>query len=91
MGNEVLTIFLKKAQFLEKIGKTFRVDMTIFWKESFYAKNEYNLFYRKLDAKNFYMKQFFWKKQYFLRELQKTVLGSHSTISQGKGSSKAKN
>ncbi len=30
-------------------------------------------FYWKLDAKNFYVKYFFRKKQYFLRKLQKTV------------------
>ncbi len=66
--------------------------MTIFWeKGSSYGKNEYNLFYRKLDGKNFYIKQFFRKKQYFLRKLQKTVVGAHLTIFQGKGASKAKN
>ncbi len=39
------------------------------------AKNEYNIFYHKLDAKYFHIKQFFRKQQYFLRKLQKTVLG----------------
>ncbi len=37
-------------------------------------------FSRKLDAKNLYIKQFFRKKQCFLRKLQKTVLGAHLTI-----------
>ncbi len=54
-------------------------------------KNEYNLFYQKLDAKNFYIKQFFQKKQCFLRKLQKIILGAHLTIFQGKGASKVKN
>ncbi len=43
-------------------------------------KNEYNLFYRKLDAKYFHVKSFFRKQQYFPRKLQKTVLGAHLTI-----------
>ncbi len=65
--------------------------MTIFKeKGSTYAKKEYNLFYRKLDAKNFYIEQFFRKKQCFLRKLQKSVLGAYLTIFQGKGASKAK-
>ncbi len=27
-----------------------------------YTKNEYNLFYHKLDAEYFFIQQFFWKK-----------------------------
>ncbi len=43
--------------------------MIIFYeKGSYYAKNEYNLFYRKLDAKYFYITQFFWKKKHFWRK-----------------------
>ncbi len=40
-----------------------------------YAKNEYNLFYHKLDAKYFHVKQFFHKKQFFFEKTAKTVLG----------------
>ncbi len=35
---------------------------------SSYTKNEYNLFYQKLDAEYFFIQQFFRKKQYFLRK-----------------------
>ncbi len=42
---------------------------------SSHTKNEYNLFYEKLDAEYFLIQQFFRKKQYFLRKLRKTVLG----------------
>ncbi len=47
---------------------------------SSYTKNEYNLFYQKLDAEYFFIRQFFWKKQYLLRKLWKTVLAAHLTI-----------
>ncbi len=40
---------------------------------------------------NIFMLYNFWKKQYFLRKLQKNVLVAHLTIFQGKGTSKAKN
>ncbi len=36
---------------------------------SSFAKNEYNLFYRKLDVKYFHVRQFFRKEQYFLKKL----------------------
>ncbi len=39
----------------------------------------------------FFIQQCFRKKQCFLRKRQKTVLGVHLTIFQGKGASKAKN
>ncbi len=52
---------------------------------------EYKLFYLKLDAKNFYIKQLFRKKECCPSKLQKTVLGAHLTIFQGKETSKAKN
>ncbi len=45
---------------------------------SSYAENEYNLFHRKLDAKNFYIKQFFQKKQ------KKTVF-SEETVENSSG------
>ncbi len=48
-------------------------------KESSYAKNEYDLFYHKLDAKYFNAEQLFRKTQHFLRKLQKTVLWAHLT------------
>ncbi len=55
--------------------------MTIFQeKGSSYAKNEYNLFYRKLEAKYLHIKSFFRKKQYFMSKPQKTVLGADLTI-----------
>ncbi len=47
---------------------------------SSYTKNEYNLFYQKLDAEYFFIQQFFQKKQYFQRKLRKTVLGVHLKI-----------
>ncbi len=47
---------------------------------SSYTKNEYSLFYRKLDAEYFFIRQFFRKKLYFQRKPQKTVLGAHLTI-----------
>ncbi len=59
-GNEVLNIFscnnfFEKTQiFGEKEEKNVLGDITTFGeKGSSYAKNEYNLFYRKLDAKYF--------------------------------------
>ncbi len=92
MGNEVLNIFSfnnffeKSNIFGENGGKKFWRDMTIFQKGSSYTKNEYNLFYRKLVDKYFYVKQFFFRrKRYFLRKLQKFVLEAHLTIFQGKG------
>ncbi len=48
-------------------------------------KMNYNLFYHKLDAKYSHVEQFFHKKQYFLRKLQKTVLGSSFDHFLGKG------
>ncbi len=60
MGNEVLNIFSKKVVFLVKMGEKIFGDMTIFYeKRSFYVKNEYNLLYRKLDAKYFHVALFF--------------------------------
>ncbi len=62
MGKNVLNNFsfnnfLKKALFLEKMGKKFWGYMTIFKeKGASYVKNEYNLFYGKLDTKYFYIK-----------------------------------
>ncbi len=48
--------------------------MTIFQEiGSSYTKNEHSRFYHKLDAKYFHIKQFFRKKQYFLRKVQKTL------------------
>ncbi len=47
---------------------------------SSYVKNECNLLYRKLDAKYFYFKSFFRKKQYFPRKLQKTILRATLTL-----------
>ncbi len=49
-------------------------------KASSYTKNEYNLFYQKLDAEYFFIQQIFWKKQYFPRKTQKTVLTVHLII-----------
>ncbi len=43
-----------------------------------------NLFYHKLNAKYVHVKQLSQKMQYFLRKLQKTVLGTHMTIFSGK-------
>ncbi len=63
MGTEVLNIFSfnnffeKSNIFGENGGKNVGWDATIFWqKRSSYAKNEYNLFYRKFDAKYFHVK-----------------------------------
>ncbi len=63
-------IFPKKSNiFGENGGRNFGGNMTIFQeKRSSYAKNEYNLFYRKLDAKSFYIKQSFRKKQYLSKK-----------------------
>ncbi len=47
---------------------------------SSYTKIKYNIFYHKLDAKYFHIKQFFRKKQYFLKKLQKTILSPLHTI-----------
>ncbi len=38
-----------------------------------YGKNENDLFYHKLDAKYFHVKQYFRKKLYFLKELIETA------------------
>ncbi len=58
--NEDLNIFSsnnffeKNNIFGENAGKNFLEDTTIYQeKGSSYAKNEYNLFYQKLDAKYF--------------------------------------
>ncbi len=60
--------------------------MTIFWeKGSSLAKNEYNLFYRKLDAKNCYIKQFFSKKAVFSEEIAKNSCGGAFDHFLGKG------
>ncbi len=45
-----------------------------------YTKKEYSLFYQKFDAEYFFIRQFFRKKLYLQRKLQKTVLGAHLTI-----------
>ncbi len=47
---------------------------------SSYTKNEHSLFYQKFDAEYFFIQQFFRKKLYFQRKLQKTVLEAHLTI-----------
>ncbi len=73
MGNE--------ATFSEKMAnKIFGVHDYFLGDEVVLRQNEYNVFYYKLDAKYFYVKQFFWKKQYSLKKLQKTVLGAYLTI-----------
>ncbi len=60
--------------------------MTIFWtKGSSYAKYEYNFFYRKLDAKNFYIKQFFRKTAMFSEETVKNRSGGAFVHFSGKG------
>ncbi len=82
MENEVLnifhwTVFLKKAVFLEKMGKNNFWGTWPFFRRKGHLtlKTNITFFYRKLDAKNYYIRQFFRKKQYFLRKLQETVLG----------------
>ncbi len=45
-----------------------------------YTKNEYNLFYRKLHAEYFYIRQFFRKKTNIYRESMKIVSRAHLTI-----------
>ncbi len=58
-GNEILNIFSsnnfveKNNIFGENKGKKLLADTTM---GSSYAKNEYNLFYRKLDAKYFHVR-----------------------------------
>ncbi len=80
------TIFSKKAIFLETMGKKVWADMTIFKKKgSSYTKNEYNLFYRKRDAKNYYIKQFFSKKAVFSEETAKNCSGGAFDHFSGKG------
>ncbi len=58
---------------------------------SSYTKNEYSLFYQKCNAEYFFIQQFFRKKLYFQRKPQKTVLGEHLKIFQGKKASYAEN
>ncbi len=40
-------------------------------------ENEYNLFYGKWDYEYFFIKQFFRKKQYFLRKWQEKIFRRH--------------
>ncbi len=47
-------------------------------KRSSYTKNECNLFYQKLDAEYFFIRQFFRKTHYFLRKPWKTVFEEHT-------------
>ncbi len=54
-------------------------------------KNEYNLFYQKLDAEYLFIRQFFRKKQYFPRKPGKTFLRADLTIFYGKEASYTKN
>ncbi len=50
-----------------------------------------NFFYHKLDAEYFFIRQFFWKNQYFPRKLWKSVSGTHLIIFEEKEASCFKN
>ncbi len=65
-----------KATFSEKIAKKMFEEHDNFLENGVILhQSECKLFYHKLDAKYFHVKQFFWKKQYFLRKFAKeTVL-----------------
>ncbi len=66
--------------------------MTIFQENGLsYAKNEYNLFYRKLDAKYFYVQSFFSEKAIFFEETAKKCSESAFNHFLGKGASLAEN
>ncbi len=87
MGNEVLNIY-SYNNFSEKLNifgengeKNFWGTRPFFRSGHVTLKMNITFFYRKLDAKYFYVKKFFCKPQYFLRKLQKTVLAAHLTIS----------
>ncbi len=66
-----LTIFKESNNFCKNGEKNVWGIRTFFRRGSHYAKNKYNLFYRKLDAKYFHVKEFFRKKQYISRKVQK--------------------
>ncbi len=65
MGNKVLDVFsfnnffVRSNIFRENGEKIFLGGMTILGEGPSYAKNEKNLFYQTLDAKYFYVTQFF--------------------------------
>ncbi len=82
-GNKVFNIFSsnifsKKATFSKKNAeRKFLEAMTIFDEAgSSYVKNEYNLFYHKLNAKYFYVNLFFSQKAIFSQETAKYYFGS---------------
>ncbi len=92
MGKEVLNIFSSNNFFdegdifRENSERKFLGNKTIFWGDGVILRqNEYNLFYHKLDAKYFHVKQFFRKKQYFLEKPSKNCFGGALGHFVGKG------
>ncbi len=74
--------FFEEATFSDKMVKKNGGGTRPFFRRWGHLMPKVNItfFNHKLDAKYFHVKQFFRKKQYFLKKLTKTVLGAPLTI-----------